>query len=333
MLAPGLGSLYGTHPLLWYVYAGVPAICGATLVPFLMEIKALSSTVLCGTNRPLGDSTKARIAILGIIVVYTMLHSVSGHKEFRFVLPILPLVVILAGSAMGRVLNSYDSTIRKRLTSGVAVIIALLNLPHLFYLAVIHQRGPIAVNHYLTDAITAMMPIQQPIIIHYLMGCHSAPLYSHLHIPNIRIRAWHLDCSPGCRSRDDISCESDTFLSDPMAFVASSYSGEDSNQVCGSQEGEQCSLGQEGNKEIPSFVVVMQNEALHINGRLKEHGMRHVVSIKHTIKSLALHRSVKRACDAASEGPICHDAFTILSLVDVNFEHIEVYDIGSHTLL
>lgn len=324
--APGLGSLYGTHPFLWYIYAGIPAICGATLIPFLMEIKGLSSSVLWATNRPLDDSTKARIAILGLVIAYTTLHSVSGHKEFRFVLPMLPLITILAGSAMARGLNSNNAAIRKRLTSGAAVAIILLNFPHMFYLAVIHQRGPIAVNQYLTDTITSMMPKQQPINIHYLMGCHSAPLYSHLHIPNVHICAWHLDCSPGCRSRSDIQCESDAFLSDPLAFVVASYSSDGNSQVCDQQEGEQCCLGQQGNKDIPTFVVVMQNEALHIDRRLQELDMRRLVSIKHTIKSLALHQDNKHTCGgAASEEPICRDAYTILSLVDINFDHMLIY--------
>jgi len=87
----------------------------------------------------------------------------------------------------------------------ILVALVLLNYPHLLYLGFIHQRGPIVVNQYLAAEINREArpgnpnnnsQKSQPYTIHFLMGCHSAPLYSHLHIPNARLDAWHLDCSP-----------------------------------------------------------------------------------------------------------------------------------------
>lgn len=314
----GLGSLYGTHHFLWYVYAGIPAICGAITPLFLLEIYSISTR---------GDRTKARIALIGIIASYAILHSFSEHKEFRFLLPILPLIMVLAGHAMASLLYATTDVKSLNKLKFVALIaIILLNFPHLLYLGTFHQRGPIAMNKYFMDKIATSMYNKQ-IHIHYLMGCHSAPLYSHLHIPHVSIQAWHLDCSPECRSNGGAVCESDAFLLDPTAFITAAYDNESESsgfKVCDSREDGQCSMNP--NKNIPTFIAMMQDDAAKTSYKLKELGMSHVASIKHTINALAWHQSNNSNCDFNSdEISICHNAFTILSLVDVHFEHMEVY--------
>eukprot|EP00804_Cyclotella_cryptica_P017924 CCRYP_001290-RA/>CCRYP_001290-RA protein AED:0.03 eAED:0.03 QI:67/1/1/1/0/0/3/25/738 len=331
----GLGSLYGTHPFLWYIYAGIPAICGALLPLIIWDVYALSKilfkdTTITPNSQPV--STNARILLLVVIVPYTMLHSFSEHKEFRFLLPILPLLIVVAGHQMAQLIHTIP-TRRKSLTVWISSIACLfLNFPHLVYLGTIHQRGPIALNQFLADEISTKTPRDEPINIHFLMSCHSAPLYSHLHIPGIRIRAWHLDCSPDCRSRHDIVCESDAFLDDPLTFIIDAY-GNDNNigsKVCNNKENDQCidkQCEEHRSKEIPNFIVVMQDDAVKIE-KILFHvlGMHHVASIRHTIKSLSWHRKKYTICEnPSSETAFCHDAVTVLSLFDIDFEHIEVY--------
>lgn len=330
----GLGSLYGTHPVLWYMYAGIPAICGAALVPFLLEMKDSIKVISNPKLKRLNDDTKGRVQLLGIIIPYVILHSVSEHKEFRFVLPVLPLITVLAGHSIAHLTDKNDPSFRKKLRNCFIATFVGLNIPHLLYLGTVHQRGPIAVNQYLTDKITAMMQTQrqQTIHVHYLMGCHSTPLYSHLHIPDVRIRVWVLDCSPDCRSQSDIVCQSDAFLANPEAFVTSVYA-EGNTQVCDNQDNEQCFLEQDkmlGFKDIPDFIVVMQDEAARIDHGLNRLGMRNVGSVKHTIKSLSLHQSNIPPCSSTfRDKSICHDSFTILSLLDIQFQHIEIYQATS----
>lgn len=332
----GHGSLYGTHPFLWYAYAGIPAICGIMLPFFLWEISTID--------------IDPRLTLLGIITPYIVLHSFSEHKEFRFLLPILPLICILAGHAMCRLVQMIDLTpngsgldssdsmkhktpiksliMNENFPKFLLVVLIISNYPHLLYLGLIHQRGAIAVNRYLVSAIdeetrqsienNEIENIQQ-YSIHYLMGCHSAPLYSHLHISNARANAWHLGCSPDCRSNPDIVCESDAFLSDPVGFVMSAYgiSGDDS-----------CLKG-EVVKEPPSLLVVMQDDAVVIENLLSEKlKMDHIASIRHTIKSLSWHGqnhgdvSNSYWCSSCKRD---HDVFTLFSLIDVHFDHVEVF--------
>jgi hypothetical protein len=63
----------------------------------------------------------------------------------------------------------------------------------------------------------------QTYTIHYLMGCHSTPLLSHLHTPPVKFETWTLDCSPECRSSPKIEYESDSFSKEPGTFVEKTY--------------------------------------------------------------------------------------------------------------
>lgn len=328
----GLGSLYGTHPFLWYIYTGIPAVCGAILIPFLSVMHDLCTSIYTArcSNKSIDDRTKARLSLLIIICSYTILHSFSEHKEFRFILPILPLVIALAGESMTRLLSSRDAATQKKMKTGICIGFVLLNFPHLIYLGTIHQRGPIALNRFLVNDIAASMPQKEQINIHYLMGCHSAPLYSHLHIPGVEISSWHLDCSPECRSQHDLLCESDAFLLNPVAFVTSAYcegSGGDFN-ACKSKKDEQCLLEQfeqSTRKEVPTYAILMQDDAAKVEHKLRDLNISHLASIRHTIKSFAW-KQTKRTCDSTSNStPASHDSFSFFSLFYINFDHIEVY--------
>mmetsp|Transcript_14473 Transcript_14473/g.20639 ORF Transcript_14473/g.20639 Transcript_14473/m.20639 type:complete len:390 (+) Transcript_14473:873-2042(+) len=166
----------------------------------------------------------------------------------------------------------------------VILILILSNYPHLYFLSMIHQRAGLDANHaiaslihdHLNNRISSSNNTTNPNMektttisktnhsyfslsssssssslsfpefhVHYLMGCHSAPVYSHMHVPSVRIHAWTLDCSPKCRllehmngnhdndnaSNGDhntrhptIVCESNKFLSYPTKFVSDCYS-------------------------------------------------------------------------------------------------------------
>jgi phosphatidylinositol glycan class B len=268
-----------------------------------------------------------QLALLGIIVPYIVLHSFSSHKEFRFLLPILPLICILAGYAISRMVKVAEDAATQSsegcgytmsgrcfptLPKLLLVALILLNYPQLFYLGLIHQRGPIAVSRYLVSVIEKEDPPvynqKKQLSIHYLMGCHSAPLYSHVHIPNVPVVAWQLDCSPNCRSNPDVVCESDAFSSDSLGFVMSAYgiSGDDD-----------CAEVNAAVKGPPSFLIIMQDDVVDTGKVLTEKlNMTHVASIRHSVKHLSWHNQSDFSA---------HDVVTLFSLIDIHFDHMEVY--------
>lgn len=316
----GLGSLYGTHPMLWYIYAGIPAICGIMLPIFLWEVLLLLLTKSHPqTNDP--DTRSSRLTILWIVASYSVLHSSSEHKEFRFLLPVLPLMFILAGHAMVRLLGGTRMYQPKLMLA----TLCLLSYPHLIYLGTIHQRGPISTNALLASIIyneAQQDKSNSHYSVHYLMGCHSAPAYSHLHNTDVFVDVEYLDCSPECRSNEEITCESDAFSNDPYRFMYSKYFATDDGE-CEDEESihnHSCMISENKNrahsKQTPSFVVIMQNDALKIEGLLTGRwNATRVASVKHSVAFISWHKKQQRNTDVLS----------LFSLIDIHFELIEVY--------
>ncbi|GAQ90751.1 phosphatidylinositol glycan class B [Klebsormidium nitens] len=79
----GGADAYGTHPWHWYFTGGLPAMA-TTLLPFAMV-----------------GVWRSRNGALACVIVWVMAaYSLLGHKELRFILPILPLVMAFAGEAL-----------------------------------------------------------------------------------------------------------------------------------------------------------------------------------------------------------------------------------------
>jgi Alg9-like mannosyltransferase family len=71
-----------TQPWHWLFTQGAPAVLGASLPLF----------ILGAVVAPAGQRSAALL-----VLWFTAVHSVSAHKEFRFLLPVLPLMNIYAG--------------------------------------------------------------------------------------------------------------------------------------------------------------------------------------------------------------------------------------------
>jgi len=136
--------------------------------------------------------------------------SISPHKEFRFLLSVLPLCTGIAGLGAYVLMPRFPLLVKGLLFA---------NLPMAWYLGRCHQRGPIDVMDYLSDR------LQQDILKHtwidFLVPCHATPYYSYLHQPhNQTLHLSMLDCSPAARLSQE-GCETDRFMSSPLAFVTS----------------------------------------------------------------------------------------------------------------
>ena len=196
-------------------------------------------------------------------------HSFSAHKEFRFLLPILPLFCLLCGN------HIQDYAALSRGKTKLLVVAGLANFAAVLYLGLLHQRAPIDVNQYIIQLVKHE---PQTYSVHYLMGCHSTPLLSHLHNPPVVIKPWALDCSPSCRADPKVECESDRFLRDPEAFVEDAYF--------------HCSDFEEGTcisdlrMLYPDFLVVSAGDVPAIKSRVITMGMREVGRFINGIKGL-----------------------------------------------
>lgn len=265
VICAGLGSLYGTHPFYWYLSSGIPAITG-TMLPFVLyDLWTLWTD----------NSSLAQRNSWIIIASYTILHSVSAHKEFRFLLPILPLLCVRAGHVVS---NKMMATRQSRFL--VMTWLVLPNLVALVYLGSFHQGAPILINQRIRHLVTHGS--KKRYTVHYLMGCHSTPLYSHLHVPTVEIDAWTLDCSPECRASDDLDCESNLFSQNSTWFVDSTYNlvEAEANQCSSSDQEKFCLLE---TRPVPDLLAVYSLEALVLKSRFERMGLEEVGRFAHAI--------------------------------------------------
>lgn len=96
-----IGSFYGFHPWYWYLTTGIPTILGTITIPLLL---AISETI---RNRNLFPE---RLTLLASMVFTLVVYSLLPHKEFRFMLPILPMCLYISADY----LSQWSRTIKRQ---------------------------------------------------------------------------------------------------------------------------------------------------------------------------------------------------------------------------
>jgi len=195
----GVASTYGTKNLLWYVIIGLPVILGLYSIPFMMSVWRIFHH---------SNIYHQEIAMFKIIVIVLIIYSIIPHKEFRFILPLLPLCIYI-GSRCYRLnirMSSHKCWI-------FAALLMLTNFLPGIYFSLIHQRGTIDVMNYLRDEISHANISSTKILI--LTPCHATPLYSHLHV-NASIK--FLTCEPNFDRKFYVN-EANEFFKSPLIWL------------------------------------------------------------------------------------------------------------------
>ncbi|XP_055612590.1 GPI mannosyltransferase 3-like isoform X2 [Uranotaenia lowii] len=200
----GIGSFYGEHPWYWYFNVGLPTILGIGTLPFLL------STVETLRNR---NVFKEKFILLTAILFTVIVYSALPHKEFRFLLQILPICLYLSADYLSR----WSRKASGKLVWLAAIVLLTLNVIPAGYLSHTHQRGTIDVMSSLqTIAKEYRDEYNQPAKLIFLMPCHSTPFHSHVH-QNITMRFLH--CEPNLTNDENYLDEAATFYKDPMGWI------------------------------------------------------------------------------------------------------------------
>ncbi|XP_055690677.1 GPI mannosyltransferase 3 [Lutzomyia longipalpis] len=202
-----IGSFYGSQPWYWYFVTGLPLVLGIGTLPFLLSV--------ADTFKNLSTAGSRRKILLISIATTLAVFSAIPHKEFRFILPILPMCLYLIADSLSRWSRKASSTLIW------TVVVALLvgNALPAGYLGLYHQKGT-----------TEVMPVLAKIAREYktadgeranilfLMPCHSTPLYSHIHA-NVTLR--FLTCEPNLTDDPNYEEEAETFYRNPSSWLDS----------------------------------------------------------------------------------------------------------------
>lgn len=188
-----ISLFYGSSP--WHYYLSQGLVILATIVlPF--SIHGMLLSVGPGGNR-------ASKALIGLVWWTVTIYSLAGHKEWRFLHPLLPILHLFAARS---IVDTYHRGLAKQVEakklpaklsklpiSRAHLLLLLLNLPPLTYLMFYHGRAQIDVMHYLRS-----LPKDEVHAIGFLTPCHSTPWQAYLHKLSWSDdrKFWALGCEP-----------------------------------------------------------------------------------------------------------------------------------------
>ncbi|KAG1086988.1 hypothetical protein G6F42_020782 [Rhizopus arrhizus] len=189
-----ISLLYGVHTWHWYVSQGIPFIF-TTFLPFIgFGFYRIYTT-------PMFNRIKSLLYLsIWVVIVYSLL----PHKEFRFIFPIVPLILMIAAYGIQQV---GSTRWRKR----IMLFLVVTQIPMALYTSIWHQRGVMDVMLWIRS-----LPAKAT-TVGVLMPCHSTPWYSIVHSDT---PMWFLTCEPPLTETNELD-EADQFYADPTEFLRS----------------------------------------------------------------------------------------------------------------
>jgi len=208
-LVDNVGAEYGIHAWHWYFSSCIPAIVNLWFVAFFK-----------GARSVLHERRQAKI-LLEFITWSLLVLSLSGHKELRFALPILPVMNLICGLGLA---EDWQSSWK----STYIVFAIICNILAAIYLSRFHQAAPLPLMDFLQG--------EQPRFIDFYTRCHATPFWSFMHHVSSLERMRFLDCSPKHPALANISSmnqafklgieEEDAFFQEPLRNLESRLSPE-----------------------------------------------------------------------------------------------------------
>ncbi|KAG0705079.1 glycosyltransferase family 22 protein [Suillus ampliporus] len=266
--ASPVSLFYGSSPWHYYLFQALPILCSTSL-PFVLHGMRLAVK---------NDEIKLK-TMLGCIVWTVTAFSFVGHKEWRFLHPLLPMLHVFASRSLVELYHrSAKAEIRvpreKRIAKTVATFslpirtrdlcLLLLAVPASIYVVFFHCVGQIKVMSYLRS-----IPPENLTSVGFLTPCHSTPWQAYLHRPDLAVpgRMWALGCEPplGLKSPSDYKDQTDIFFEAPFEYMRTHFP----SQVDPSYPPSPFALS------IPNVTFVETLQAVEQSSRSWDLGWRH----------------------------------------------------------
>ncbi|EIW84933.1 glycosyltransferase family 22 protein [Coniophora puteana RWD-64-598 SS2] len=217
--ASPVSLFYGSSPWHYYLSQGLPILC-TTSLPFVLHGMWLSTR---------GSNQSAKI-LLGCVLWTVSIYSLAGHKEWRFIHPILPMLHVFASKSLVDLWDGQRKQLQrtgKKVSSYAArlpickshLYILLLTIPASIFVIFFHCTGQIKVMTYLRD-----LPADDLKSVGFLMPCHSTPWQAYLHRPELAEhgKMWALGCEPPLNLDTHTASykdQTDIFFESPQKYI------------------------------------------------------------------------------------------------------------------
>lgn len=203
-LSSKVSLLFGSMPWHFYLSQGLPFM-GFTMLPLIgwaIYRRGLSW-------------------LLGFLASAIWFNSLIEHKEFRFIYPLMPVVLAYAG--YGRHLLVHSPVLANKTKRLALAVLFVTNVLGTVYLSRWHISGPLNTMDWFRKEVDRIG--QDKVFAFFLMPCHSTPYYSYLH-RNVSLE--FLSCTPPVndathtlqfKADSGFIDDADRFYMDPLGYI------------------------------------------------------------------------------------------------------------------
>lgn len=233
-----ISLVYGRSAWHYYFTQAIPILCASSL-PLVVKGLYLglhasrhsSDSKDSKSSKPMTESLRT---LAGTVLWTVVVYSLSGHKEWRFIHPMLPILHIFAAKAL---VESSKPNIKENQSSARGdfsrflrtapkfhLALLLLQLPIILYCITYRSSPQVSVMSYLRSLSQTGGRIRS---IGFLMPCHSTPWQSHLHNPQLDHpgRLWAIGCEPPLQGQDinEYKDQTDVFYESPLEYLETRF--------------------------------------------------------------------------------------------------------------
>ncbi|KAF8920996.1 glycosyltransferase family 22 protein [Mucidula mucida] len=203
----GVSLFYGGNPWHYYLTQALPILC-TTSLPF----------VLYGMWTQVNGIDPAKRTLCRVIIWTIAIYSSMGHKEWRFIHPVLPLMHVLGA----KVLVDLSDKSPKQKISSLPIrrdyfSMLLIPIPIALYVTLLYCSAPVAVLSYIRSIPSDELKGGS---VGFLMPCHSTPGHAYIHRSELASGGmWALGCEPPLEYQPNLS----TYRDQTTIFFSSPY--------------------------------------------------------------------------------------------------------------
>ena len=275
----GVGNYYGVHPFHWYFSNALPVVLFTFLPVFIFGAFLLVKKLFFTKN----FNNSHEFTLLSLIFNYIIIFSCLGHKEFRFLFPIVPLIMVICGYGCFSFLKNeqyskksfFNFDFKSKIKILFISFLILANFPMLIYFSIGHQVGT-------THVMESIQNDNSVDSVYFLLPCHQTPYYSFIH-RNISLD--FPDCSPPVGKDSSLvgyKTENSEFLRDPLEFVSILFDENRNNLPPPLWLSKNSVLP----KKFPSHFVTYSKIADKLDGFFVKHGYQICNSFFHSFTPL-----------------------------------------------